>query len=193
MAAPLAGGGEQARQLDYWREQLGDEHPVLELPTDFARPVVASHQGQRYEFALPAALADGARLLARQQNVSLFTVLLAAFKILLFRYTGQTDLRVGVPIANRHRGETEGLIGLFVNTQVMAAHVDGQARVSDLLQGLKDVVNGAQAHQDLPFERLVEALKPERSLSHTPLFQVLYNHQPQVADLEALVLESGLS
>ncbi|AYG07479.1 amino acid adenylation domain-containing protein [Pseudomonas fluorescens] len=185
--------GEQARQLDYWREQLGDEHPVLELPTDFARPAVASHQGQRYEFALPAALADGARLLARQQNVSLFTVLLAAFKILLFRYTGQTDLRVGVPIANRHRGETEGLIGLFVNTQVMAAHVDGQARVSDLLQGLKDVVNGAQAHQDLPFERLVEALKPERSLSHTPLFQVLYNHQPQVADLEALVLESGLS
>ncbi|MEG0242147.1 MAG: amino acid adenylation domain-containing protein, partial [Pseudomonas sp.] len=86
-----------------------------------------------------------------------------------------------------------GLIGLFVNTQVMAAHVDGQARVSDLLQVLKDVVSGAQAHQDLPFERLVEALKPERSLSHTPLFQVLYNHQPQVADLEALVLESGLS
>ncbi|OHW38917.1 non-ribosomal peptide synthetase [Pseudomonas sp. 06C 126] len=185
--------GEQARQLDYWREQLGDEHPVLELPLDFARPAVASHQGQRFEFAVPAQLAEGARLLARQQNVSLFTVLLAAFKILLFRYTGQTDLRVGVPIANRHRGETEGLIGLFVNTQVMAAHVDGQARASDLLQVLKDVVNGAQAHQDLPFERLVEALKPERSLSHTPLFQVLYNHQPQVADLEALVLESGLS
>ncbi|NMY06497.1 non-ribosomal peptide synthase/polyketide synthase [Pseudomonas sp. WS 5059] len=185
--------GEQARQLDYWREQLGDEHPVLELPLDFARPAVASHQGQRYEFAVPAPLAEGARLLARQQNVSLFTVLLAAFKILLFRYTGQTDLRVGVPIANRHRGETEGLIGLFVNTQVMAAHVDGQARASDLLQVLKDVVSGAQAHQDLPFERLVEALKPERSLSHTPLFQVLYNHQPQVADLEALVLESGLS
>ncbi len=185
--------GEQARQLDYWREQLGDEHPVLELPLDYARPAVASHQGQRYEFAVPASLADGARLLARRQNVSLVTVLLAAFKILLFRYTGQTELRVGVPIANRHRGETEGLIGLFVNTQVMAAHVDGQARASDLLQVLKDVINGAQAHQDLPFERLVEALKPERSLSHTPLFQVLYNHQPQVADLEALVLESGLS
>ncbi|WJM89444.1 non-ribosomal peptide synthase/polyketide synthase [Pseudomonas brenneri] len=185
--------GEQERQLAYWQEQLGDEHPVLELPTDFPRPAVASHQGSRYEFDLPTALADELRQFARQQNVSLFTVLLAAFNILLYRYTGQTDLRVGVPIANRNRLEVEGLIGLFVNTQVIRARFDEQTLVAGLLQDLKEVVNAAQAHQDLPFERLVDALKLERSLSHTPLFQVMYNHQPEVADIETLQLSSGLS
>jgi amino acid adenylation domain-containing protein/non-ribosomal peptide synthase protein (TIGR01720 family) len=185
--------GEQERQLAYWQAQLGDDHPVLELPTDFPRPAVASHQGSRYEFDLPPALADDLRQLARQQNVSLFTVLLAAFNILLYRYTGQTDLRVGVPIANRNRREVEGLIGLFVNTQVLRARFDEQTSVNQLLADLKDVVNSAQAHQDLPFERLVDALKLERSLSHTPLFQVMYNHQPDVADISALELESGLN
>ncbi|WP_415640229.1 amino acid adenylation domain-containing protein, partial [Pseudomonas gessardii] len=185
--------GEQERQLAYWQEQLGDEHPVLELPTDFPRPAVASHQGSRYEFDLPPALADELRQFARQQNVSLFTVLLAAFNVLLYRYTGQTDLRIGVPIANRNRLEVEGLIGLFVNTQVIRARFDEQTQVTDLLHDLKELANAAQAHQDLPFERLVDALKLERSLSHTPLFQVMYNHQPQVADIETLQLDCRLS
>ena len=184
--------GEQERQLAYWQEQLGDDHPVLELPTDFPRPAVASHQGSRHEFDLPQGMADELRQMARQQNVSLFTVLLTAFNILLYRYTGQTDLRVGVPIANRNRREVEGLIGLFVNTQVLRARFDEHTSVTQLLQDLKAVLNGAQAHQDLPFERLVDALKLERSLSHSPLFQVMYNHQPEVADIEALRLESGL-
>ncbi|SIR91538.1 non-ribosomal peptide synthetase [Pseudomonas putida] len=185
--------GEQERQLDYWRAQLGDEQPVLELPLDFVRPAVASHQGQRLELDLPQALADDARQFARQHNVSLFTLLLATFNVLLWRYTGQTSLRIGVPIANRNRPEVEGLVGLFVNTQVMAGELDGQHTVDALLQALKGQVNGAQAHQDLPFERLVEAVRPERSLSHSPLFQVMYNHQPQVADLEQLQLASGLA
>ncbi|WP_339447689.1 non-ribosomal peptide synthetase [Pseudomonas sp. EA_5y_Pfl2_R50] len=184
--------GEQARQLDYWQAQLGDEHPVLELPLDHARPAMPSYRGTRYEFAVDETLAEQLRHTAQQHQVTLFMLLLGAFNALLHRYTGQTDLRVGVPIANRNRGEIEGLIGFFVNTQVLRTRLDGQTRVDDLLRAIKETALGAQAHQDLPFEQLVEALKLERSLSHTPLFQVMYNHQPQVADIASLSTASGL-
>ncbi len=184
--------GEQARQLDYWQAQLGDEHPVLELPLDHARPAMPSYRGTRYEFAIDGQLAEQLRNTAQQHQVTLFMLLLGAFNALLHRYTGQTDLRVGVPIANRNRGEIEGLIGFFVNTQVLRTRLDGQTRVDDLLRAIKETALGAQAHQDLPFEQLVEALKLERSLSHTPLFQVMYNHQPQVADIASLSTASGL-
>ncbi|MVV47310.1 amino acid adenylation domain-containing protein [Pseudomonas sp. PB120] len=185
--------GEQARQLDYWQAQLGDEHPVLELPTDHPRPAMPSHRGTRYEFAVDGQLAEQLRTTAQQHNITLFMLLLGAFNVLLHRYTGQTDLRVGVPIANRNRAEIEGLIGFFVNTQVLRTTLDGQTRVADLLRTIKETALGAQAHQDLPFERLVEALKLERSLSHTPLFQVMYNHQPQVADMSSISTASGLT
>ncbi|WP_339538562.1 non-ribosomal peptide synthetase [Pseudomonas sp. RA_15y_Pfl2_54] len=185
--------GEQARQLDYWQAQLGDEHPVLELPLDHSRPTVPSYRGTRYEFAVDAQLAEQLRNTAQQHQVTLFMFLLGAFNALLHRYTGQTDIRVGVPIANRNRGDIEGLIGFFVNTQVLRTQLDGQTRVDDLLRAIKETALGAQAHQDLPFEQLVEALKLERSLSHTPLFQVMYNHQPQVADVAALSTASGLA
>ncbi|OXR28395.1 non-ribosomal peptide synthetase [Pseudomonas umsongensis] len=184
--------GEQGRQLDYWQVQLGDEHPVLELPTDHPRPAMPSYRGTRYEFAVDGQLAEQLRATAQKHNITLFMLLLGAFNVLLHRYTGQTDIRVGVPIANRNRAEIEGLIGFFVNTQVLRTQLDGQATVDELLRRIKETALGAQAHQDLPFERLVEALKLERSLSHTPLFQVMYNHQPQVADISTVTTASGL-
>ncbi len=184
--------GEQARQLEYWQARLGDEHPVLELPTDRPRPAMPSYQGTRHNFAIDSGLAAQLRSCAQKHNVTLFMLLLGAFNVLLHRYTGQGDIRVGVPIANRNRGEVEGLIGFFVNTQVLRTELTGQTRVAELLQGIKEHALGAQAHQELPFERLVEALKVERSLSHTPLFQVMYNHQPVVADIASVSTASGL-
>ncbi len=185
--------GEQARQLDYWQAQLGDEHPVLELPLDHPRPAMPSYRGTRYEFAVDGQLAEQLRSTAQKYNITLFMLLLGAFNVLLHRYTGQNDIRVGVPIANRNRAEIEGLIGFFVNTQVLRTQLDGQTRVDDLLRRIKETALGAQAHQDLPFERLVEALELERSLSHTPLFQVMYNHQPHVADISTISTASGLA
>ncbi|AEV61857.1 non-ribosomal peptide synthetase [Pseudomonas ogarae] len=184
--------GELQRQLDYWQAQLGDEHPVLELPIDYPRPVLPSYRGRRLEHVVDAALVEQLRGVARQHGVTLFMLLLGTFNILLHRYTGQDDLRVGVPIANRNRREIEGLIGFFVNTQVLRVQLDGQTRLGDLLRDIKETALGAQAHQDLPFERLVEALKLERSLSYNPLFQVMYNHQPEVADVTTLKVGSGL-
>jgi len=184
--------GERERQLDYWRTQLGDEHPVLELPTDRAYPAQSSHQGARLETVIDAALRQELKSLAQRQGVTLFVVLLAAFKTLLHRYSGQTDIRVGGLIANRTRSETEGLIGFFVNTQILRSEVTAQTRFADLLQNLRQAALGAQVHQDLPFDALIEALQPARSQSHNPLFQVMFNHQPLVTDLQHVQLESGL-
>ncbi|MGY2319391.1 condensation domain-containing protein, partial [Pseudomonas sp. SDO5522_S412] len=169
--------GERERQLAYWTNVLGAEQPLLELPADRPRPARQSFAGARLAVQLPQALGQQLRQLALGEGCSLFMLLLASFQGLLHRYSGQSDIRVGVPIANRNRVETEGLIGFFVNTQVLKAEVDPQQRFSELLQQVKTAALGAEAHQDLPFEQLVEALRPERNLSHSPLFQVLYNHQ----------------
>ncbi|WP_201020676.1 condensation domain-containing protein, partial [Pseudomonas cichorii] len=171
--------GEQERQLTYWKNQLGDQPPVLELPTDRPRPAVRTYGGARLNVELDSTLLGRLKDVARQQGVTLFMLLLASFQTLLHRYTGQSDVRVGVPIANRNRAETEGLIGFFVNTQVLKAEFDPQTTVVQLLQQIKQTALQAQAHQDLPFEQLVEALQPERDLSRSPLFQVAYNHQTQ--------------
>ncbi|MFJ4157612.1 amino acid adenylation domain-containing protein, partial [Pseudomonas sp. NPDC089752] len=184
--------GELERQLAYWQATLGDQQPVLELPLDHARPATPSFRGNRLEFAIDSDLAEQLRSFARQHNLTLFMLLLAGFGLLLQRYTGQADLRIGSPVANRNRSEIEGLIGLFVNTQVLRLQPDAQGDVRGYLQAVRQTVLGAQAHQDLPFERLVDALKVERSLAHAPLFQVMYNHQPQVADLAAVRLATGL-
>ncbi|AMA46430.1 hypothetical protein APT63_12830 [Pseudomonas sp. 22-AL-CL-001] len=169
--------GERERQLAYWTGRLGDEQPVLALPLDRPRPAVQRFHGARLDLELPAALSQGLQELARQQGATLYMVLLASFQALLHRYSRQRDIRVGVPIGNRNRAETERLIGFFVNTQVLNADVDGQAPFTALLQQVKAAALGAQEHQDLPFEQLVDALAPERNLSHSPLFQVLFNHQ----------------
>ncbi|MBH2032871.1 MAG: non-ribosomal peptide synthase/polyketide synthase [Pseudomonadales bacterium] len=169
--------GELERQLNWWRDTLGSEQPLLELPTDRARPAQPSQRGARLDFALDTNLAKGLMALAKQRGVTPFMLLLASFQALLYRYSGQSDLRIGVPIANRHRAETRGLIGFFVNTQVMRAELDGRLPFSQLLDQTRAASLDAQDYQDVPFERLVQALQGERSLSHSPLFQVMFNHQ----------------
>ncbi|MGN8278714.1 condensation domain-containing protein, partial [Pseudomonas sp. SMN5] len=186
--------GERERQLAYWTDVLGGEQPLLELPTDRPRPARQSYAGARLGIGLAPELNQQLRQLAQAEGCTLFMVLLASFQALLHRYSGQADIRVGVPIANRNRLETEGLIGFFVNTQVLKAEVDTQQSFSALLAQVKHAAIGAEAHQDLPFEQLVEALRPERNLSHSPLFQVLYNHQSvarqAITTLPGLVIEA---
>ncbi|RIX80297.1 non-ribosomal peptide synthetase [Acidovorax cavernicola] len=167
--------GEAERQLAYWRTQLGDTHPVLALPTDRLRHAVANYRAASHAFDLDAALVARLHTTAQAHGATLFMVLLAGFQALLHRYTGQRDVRVGVPVANRHRPETAGLIGFFVNTQVLRATLHGRTSFTQLLAQTREAALGAQAHQDLPFEQLVDALQPQRSLSHNPLFQVMFN------------------
>ncbi|EPH1971909.1 condensation domain-containing protein, partial [Pseudomonas aeruginosa] len=169
--------GERERQLEYWMARLGGGQSVLELPTDRQRPALPSYRGARHELQLPQALGRQLQALAQREGTTLFMLLLASFQALLHRYSGQDEIRVGVPVANRNRVETERLIGFFVNTQVLRADLDAQMPFLDLLQQTRVAALGAQSHQDLPFEQLVEALQPERSLSHSPLFQAMYNHQ----------------
>ncbi len=172
--------GEQERQLGYWTRQLGGEQPVLELPLDRPRPSVQDTRGAALPVALDANLSLSLKALAREQGVTLAQLLLASFQLLLARYSGQADIRVGMPIANRTRLETERLIGFFVNTQVLKAEFDGELTVSGLLAQVRRTAIEAQAHQDLPFEQLVEALAPARNLGISPLFQALFNHQTEV-------------
>ncbi|KAA0947673.1 amino acid adenylation domain-containing protein [Pseudomonas sp. ANT_H14] len=179
--------GERERQLGYWQTQLAGEQPVLELPTDHARPAVQSFAGASVRVELGGRRLEALKRLTQQENVTGFMVLLASFQLLLHRYSGQSDIRVGVPIANRSRSETERLIGFLVNTQVLRAEVDSHATVRHLLQQVRKSALDAQAHQDLPFEQLVDVLQPERSLSRNPLFQVMFNHKaqdPQAASVQ---------
>ncbi|MVF53103.1 non-ribosomal peptide synthetase, partial [Pseudomonas monteilii] len=171
--------GELARQLAYWEAELGGEQPVLELPIDRPRPAVQSRAGASLDISLDDTLCAGLKQLARDRGVTVFMLLLASYQTLLHRYSGQNDIRVGIPTANRNRMETEGLIGFFVNTQVLKADFDLGMTFTELLEQTQRRVSGAQAHQDLPFEQLVEALQPERSLSHSPLFQVMFNHRTE--------------
>ncbi|HYE40489.1 MAG TPA: condensation domain-containing protein, partial [Ramlibacter sp.] len=182
--------GERARQLAYWQAQLGDEHPVLALPADHPRHPQGRYRAARHRVSLPPALCDHLRRNAQAQGATVFMQLLAALHALLHRHTAQRDIRIGVPIANRQRVETEGVIGFFVNTQVLRAQVQPRQPFSELLEQVKTAALGAQAHQDLPFEQLVEALQPERSLGHHPLFQVMFNHVRQ--DRRALEQLPGL-
>src|SRR5215217_5109123 len=161
-------------QLSYWKQQLAGAPAVLALPTDFTRPAVQSNKGQLVTFVLERELTEGLKELSRQQNVTLFMTLLAAFQILLNRYSGQEDVVVGTPIAGRNREEVEPLIGFFVNTLVLRTKLGGNPRFTELLEQVKEAALAAYAHQDVPFEKLVEELRGERSLSYGPLFQVLF-------------------
>ncbi len=164
-------------QLTYWKHQLAGPLPLLELPTDRPRPAVRTFRGAIHSFVLPAPLTHALMELSQRKDVTPFMLLLTAFKTLLYRYTGQEDLLVGTPVANRTKAETEALIGFFVNTLVLRTKLTGQPTFGTLLQRVREVVLQAFAHQDLPFEKLVEALNPERSLSHMPLFQVAFAFQ----------------
>ncbi|HET9710518.1 MAG TPA: condensation domain-containing protein, partial [Pyrinomonadaceae bacterium] len=165
------------RQLQYWKQQLGGELPVLELPTDSVRPPRQSFRGAVRRFALSEELSAAIKSLGRQEAATLFMTLLAAFQSLLHRYTNQTDILVGTAIANRNRAEIEGLIGFFVNTLVLRTDFSGHPTFRELLRRIRDLTLGAYAHQDLPFERIVEELQPARDLSRNPIFQVSFNLQ----------------
>ncbi|MBD9416216.1 amino acid adenylation domain-containing protein [Pseudomonas sp. PDM16] len=180
--------GERERQLDYWRERLGDEQPVLALP--YKLDASGQRHAQRQAIEVPQALAERLRQLAQGEGATLFMLLLASFQLLLARYSNQRDIRVGVPVANRQRAETAPLVGFFVNTQVLRAEISADMSFRQLLADVRRHALDAQDQQDLPFDQLVEALAPERSLGQTPLFQVLFNHQKR--DLGALQLP-GLS
>jgi amino acid adenylation domain-containing protein len=171
-------GEKLEQQLSYWRRQLA-HLPVLELPLDFPRPALRSMSGSRITRRLRGELVKGARQLGRKHDATLFITLLAVFEVLLLRYSGADDLAVGTPVANRDREEIEGLIGFFVNTLVMRADLGGDPAFTVLLGRLRETALGAYAHPDLPFEMLVEELKPDRQLSRTPLFQVMFALQSE--------------
>ncbi|WP_426751162.1 amino acid adenylation domain-containing protein [Myxococcus sp. Y35] len=164
-------------QLDYWKARLAGTLPVLELPTDHPRPATFTQRGATHTFLLPADLQRRLEALCAQEGVTLFMALLAVFKLLLSRHAAQEDVLVGTPIAGRNRRETEGLIGFFINTLVLRTDLSGDPPLRELLRRVREVCLGAYAHQDLPFETLVEALQPERHLGRTPLFQVMFNLQ----------------
>jgi amino acid adenylation domain-containing protein len=163
-----------AGQLEYWREQLAGVPALLELPSDRPRPALQSYQGATESIELGTELSAALQALSQREGVTLFTTLLAAFQTLLARYSGQKEIVVGSPIANRRHVETEELVGCFVNTLVLRSQLADNPRFSELLQRTWAVVIGAHAHQDVPFEKLVEALQPERDLSRAPLFQVMF-------------------
>ncbi|MGH8547623.1 MAG: amino acid adenylation domain-containing protein, partial [Methylococcales bacterium] len=165
------------RQLGYWTERLQGCRSVLELPADRPRPALQTYKGSTYAHCLPDKLRRGLSKLSRAHDVTPFMLLLGAFQVLLSRYSGQTDVCVGTPVANRNRLELEGLIGFFVNTLVLRTDLSGNPVFTELLKQVRDVTLGAQAHQDLPFEQLVEALQPERDTSYSPLFQVMFDWQ----------------
>jgi len=162
-------------QLDYWKEKLKGGLPILELPADRPRPSVQTHNGSSASLLLSPDLTEKLNALSRGEGVTLFVTLMAAFQVLLLRYTGQEDLLVGAPIANRNREEIEGLIGFFVNTLVMRSDLSGDPTFRELLRRVQDTALGAYAHQDLPFEKLVQELNPERDLSRSPILQVLFS------------------
>ena len=161
------------QQLSYWKRQLADLS-TLALPTDRPRPAMQSDRGALLDVALPAQLAQRLRALARAEGTTLFMAGLAAFKVLLYRYSGTTDVAVGTPIAGRGRTELEGLIGFLANTLVLRTDLSGDPSFRALLARVRECALNAYTHQDLPFERLVEELAPLRDLSRNPLFQVCF-------------------
>jgi amino acid adenylation domain-containing protein/FkbM family methyltransferase len=161
-------------QLAYWKQQLSGSLPVLNLPTDRPRSPVQTFKGAQAKLVLSETLTKALKKLSHQEGVTLFMTMLAAFKALLYRYTGQTDILVGSPIASRNRAEIEALIGFFVNVLVLRTNLDGEPSFRELLLRVKSTALGAYVHQDLPFEKLVEELQPERDLSYNPLFQVAF-------------------
>jgi hypothetical protein len=189
--------GELAGQLSYWRRTLSGAPVSLELPTDRPRPPVRSRRGARCARRLSGELVAALETLSRTHGATLYMTLLGAWQLLLSRHSGQEDVLVGSPVANRDRHELEGVIGCLANTVVMRGRLAGNPRFSDFLVQVKDTVLGAYDHRELPFERLVEALRPERSTSHTPVFQVWFSLQsvpagaPQLSCLDVEVVETG--
>ena len=178
------------RQLDYWRRQLAGPLPILELPTDRPRSSSMTSAGDTFSWQLDAAVVDGLRALGRREGVTLFMTLLALYNTMLFRLTGQHDLCVGSPIANRSDPAMEQMVGFFVNSLVLRVPLDPEVSFRQLLARVRDVTLDAFANPDIPFEKLVENLQPNRDASRTPLFQTMFALQqpPAAVDLPGLSL-----
>jgi amino acid adenylation domain-containing protein/FkbH-like protein/non-ribosomal peptide synthase protein (TIGR01720 family)/FkbM family methyltransferase len=161
-------------QINYWQQQLAAAPPLLELPTDRARPSIQTFRGGCYSFELTPQLTKDLQALSHKSDTTMFMTLMAAYAILLHRYSGQTDLLVGTPIASRNHQDIEPLIGFFVNTLVLRTQVAGNSSYAELLDQVRSTWIDAYGHQDVPFEQIIETLKIERSLSHMPLFQVVF-------------------
>lgn len=180
-------------QLTYWKQQLGSRLPVLELPTDRPRPTIQTFSGARESVMLPKTISEKLKALNQRQGITLFMILLAAFGTLLFWYTGQEDIVVGTDIANRNQAETKGLIGFFANQLVLRTDLSGNPTFQELLERVREMTLEAYAHQDLPFDKLVDALNPKRELNRSPLFQVklvLENTQTPSLELPNLTISS---
>ena len=165
------------RQFSYWIKQLEGFPPFTGLLSEHPRPPVQTYRGSRQTLSLSEELTGQLKALGRREGVTLFMTLLTGFNAMLHRYTGQEDIMIGTPIAGRSKVETEGMIGLFVNTLVLRTALFGEPSFQELLRRVKKTTLEAYAHQDLPFEKLVEKLQPERNPGHTPLFQVMFAHQ----------------
>ncbi|MBW4546343.1 MAG: amino acid adenylation domain-containing protein [Symplocastrum torsivum CPER-KK1] len=170
-------------QLNYWKQQLRGDLPVLQLPYDRPRPAVQTFRGARQCLTLSKDLTSSLKALSRQEGVTLFMTLLAAFKTLLYRYTEQEDIVVGTVSAGRNRPEIEGLIGFFLNTLVLRTDMSGSPSFRQLLGRVREITLGAYGHEDLPFEKLIQTLQPDRNLSHNPLFQVAFVLEPPMPSL----------
>ncbi|MEG4045367.1 amino acid adenylation domain-containing protein [Microcoleus sp. Pol17_C1] len=168
--------------LDYWKQQLTDL-PVLQLPLDRPRPAITTFRGKRQPFSLSKNLTEALKALSRQEGVTLYMTLLAAFKTLLYRYSGQEDIVLGTFSAGRNRPEIDKLIGFFLNTLVLRTDMSGNPSFQDILSRVREVTLAAYAHENVPFEQLVETLKPDRNFSHNPLFQVAFAPQPLIPSL----------
>lgn len=167
--------GVMAKQLAYWTEHFAEMPPSLEIPLDRDRPSMQSFQADRVGLFIDSRLTEPLRALAQREGATLFMVLLAAFKVLLHRYSGETDICVGTPIANRKWAETEGLIGFFLNTLVLRTNLSGDPTFRELISRVRQTTLDGYANQDVPFERLLQVVQPQRDLSRTPLFQTFFN------------------
>src|SRR5262249_38867239 len=184
----LAGGILEA-EVRYWKEQLKDA-AILKLPTDHVRPAATSYRGGSERVEIGARSSEALRNLSRREGATLFMVMMAAFKVVLMRWSGEEDVVVGTVIANRTRREVEGLIGFFVNTLVMKTNLGGNPSFRELIRREREVALGAYAHQEVPFDKLVEEINPDRDLSRSPLFQVMMTLQnagregPEIKELK---------
>nr|QEO74429.1 condensation domain-containing protein [uncultured bacterium] len=174
------------RQIEWWKNELGTHQPVLELPTDRPRPAVQTFDGAKHQVMLTPAQLAGVRALGRRQGTTVFMTLLAAFEVLLYRYSGQQEILLGTNVAARERSEIEGLIGFFLNVLVLRVDLSGNPTFAELLERVREMTLGAYAHQDLPFDKLVEALKPGRERGRQPLFQVKIDYQNVPAEILSL-------
>jgi hypothetical protein len=172
-------GSLMEQELAYWKDHLSGAPGLLDLPADHVRPTAMNHTGATHLFVFPEDLSQSLRKIGQHESATLFMTLMAGYAALLGRLAGQDDISIGTPIANRTRAEVEGLIGFFVNTLVIRTNLEGAPSFREMIKRVREASLGAYAHQDAPFEMVVEAVQPQRSLSHTPLFQAMFTLQSE--------------